>query len=260
MPIDIRRNFVFIHIPKTGGTSIERMFHLVGREHLFSYLPLPYFVPANKSPQHLTWLELKKNIEVALQMHSTPSPGFDQTCKEFLENAYKFAFVRNPWDRFLSEYYWRKAWYFKELQKGINFFYSPNVMESLDTFVSVFDLPEEKRMDKKRGGDGHWETQLSFLVNESGKIAVNFVGRGRYCTWPRVSVIKIIVRITRPMPVRQYSRFTKMIYESLAIHSNSKQHAFERSAGLPPVLECISNFKVITHRSPQYDKEKSDAN
>jgi hypothetical protein len=177
MPIDIRRNFVFIHIPKTGGTSIERMFHLVGREHLFSYLPLPYFVPANKSPQHLTWLELKKNIEVALQMHSTPSPGFDQTCKEFLENAYKFAFVRNPWDRFLSEYYWRKAWYFKELQKGINFFYSPNVMESLDTFVSVFDLPEEKRMDKKRGGDGHWETQLSFLVNESGKIAVNFVGR-----------------------------------------------------------------------------------
>src|SRR5215467_744977 len=66
MPVDVQKGVVFIHIPKTGGTSIERMFGLNKEESLFSYSPLPDYLPANRSPQHFTLRELKQNLPLIL--------------------------------------------------------------------------------------------------------------------------------------------------------------------------------------------------
>lgn len=160
MPIDTKNNLVFIHIPKTGGSSIEHMLGLIHRENLFSPTPLEGLIPATKTPQHFTWLELRQNLPSA-----------------FLDTAYKFAFVRNPWDRFVSEYCWRRGWYFKDVGARADYYYERLDMSSLDSFVRVLELPQDKRIDARRGFDGHLETQFSFIVGETGKVAVDFVGR-----------------------------------------------------------------------------------
>lgn len=63
-------NFIFVHINKTGGSSIERA------------LGAPF--------QHLTALELR-----------------DDLGERRWDDRFSFGFVRNPWDRVVSHYHYR---------------------------------------------------------------------------------------------------------------------------------------------------------
>ena len=74
---------IFIHIPKTAGTSIEQFLKEKGKNNI-EYIG----VRNNRSLQHLTAFELKHEL----------GPTFI--------NYYKFSIVRNPYNRLLSEYYW----------------------------------------------------------------------------------------------------------------------------------------------------------
>lgn len=62
--------FVFIHINKTGGTSIAKA---IGMEK-----------------NHFTAFDLENIVD-----------------KETWKKTYKFSFIRNPWDKVLSHYKWR---------------------------------------------------------------------------------------------------------------------------------------------------------
>lgn len=78
MVINDRYRFVFVHIPKTGGTSIqEALIQIPGRSDL-----------AAKHTKHETPSEL--NLRIGRQRAGEISDYFF------------FCFVRNPWDRFLS--------------------------------------------------------------------------------------------------------------------------------------------------------------
>jgi len=88
MPIDLKRQLLFIHIPKTGGSSVERALNL--HPHQVSD-PVEYLSGTGKHLQHLTYaqiLKLKKDSELKI-------------CN-------KFCIIRNPVDRFGSEFRWRK--------------------------------------------------------------------------------------------------------------------------------------------------------
>jgi len=78
-----KRKCIFIHIPKTGGTSIEYFFKKKGGQR-----------------KHALPRKIKKEF---------PSKW---------ENYYKFAFVRNPWDKMVSQYFYNHRKYFP---KGISF-------------------------------------------------------------------------------------------------------------------------------------------
>jgi hypothetical protein len=78
---------LFVHIPKTGGGTIEKCLRDAGaREALRSNNRTDF---TELSPQHL---------HAAIYKHYVPSTFYD----------YGFAVVRHPLDRFLSEYKWRK--------------------------------------------------------------------------------------------------------------------------------------------------------
>ena len=47
--------------------------------------------------------------------------------------------------------------------------------------MRVLDLPEETLVETVRGFDGHLETQISFIIDESGHLAVDFVRRFENC-------------------------------------------------------------------------------
>jgi len=80
MPINEKSKLVFIHIPKTGGTSIEEMFDI------HKMISKKCVVP---SPQHITGAMVLEKIGSKLW-----------------SKCYKFTIVRNPYTRILSEYNW----------------------------------------------------------------------------------------------------------------------------------------------------------
>jgi len=66
--------FYFIHINKTGGTSIK---NAIGIDH-------------HIKPKHQTYRDLEKKTDLTLW-----------------QNSFKFTFVRNPWDKVVSHYHYR---------------------------------------------------------------------------------------------------------------------------------------------------------
>jgi hypothetical protein len=74
---------IFIHIPKTGGTSIEKSLNCLNHSS-------GYGVENGKAMQHYTWKDYKKN--------------YINRYNEY----YKFSIIRNPYDKVLSDYYWLK--------------------------------------------------------------------------------------------------------------------------------------------------------
>jgi len=74
MIIDDIKKFIFIHTPKTGGTSITEFFSGVGRKD-----PLPL-------EHHITYEQCLKE-------------------KPEIKDYFSFAFVRNPWNRVVSSYH-----------------------------------------------------------------------------------------------------------------------------------------------------------
>lgn len=84
---DVERTFLFIHVPKTGGTAVETFFRAVGLTPFFdptSYMPVrPYLrVP----PTHYDYEVLRRLFE--------------------LDALYSFAIVRHPVKRMISCYKW----------------------------------------------------------------------------------------------------------------------------------------------------------
>ena len=93
MPSSHDRRVLFVHIPKTGGTSVEKAFGWHGpwdvenKANLFGQIQSPELLGRKWSSdflQHLTWRE----IQSVFSFHQPLS----------------FAVVRNPWARFASIY------------------------------------------------------------------------------------------------------------------------------------------------------------
>lgn len=137
---------IFVHIPKAAGQSIEHFFvELVG----------------------LTW---KTRAPLLLRYNNDPSLGPERlahlTASEYTScghmdedqfNAYfKFSFVRNPWDRIVSEYKYRA------FQKKFDF----------KTFLFKH-FPTPGFTDSYR----HIIPQYEFLFDHEGNQLVDYIGR-----------------------------------------------------------------------------------
>lgn len=86
MPIFHEHNAIFVHIPKTGGTTVLRM---------FGY----YSVPNNDMFYHID--DLFEYDHASAQLIKSRVP-------EKYNSFYKFTIVRNPYDRLVSEFFWKK--------------------------------------------------------------------------------------------------------------------------------------------------------
>jgi len=130
-------NALFIHIPKTGGTSIEFSF---GMKYEMEY-NLELFLGRSKVDSQV------------LMQHATIEQLISIGCLQTGEvsSLFKFAFVRNPWDRAVSNWQW--------LVQGAD--YQGTLLEYLnDTELILHEVP-----------------QWSFIYDKEGKPIVDFVGR-----------------------------------------------------------------------------------
>lgn len=99
MPLLLKHKHIFIHIPKCGGSSIEEKFQEIGDRPIFKNGSIA--VINNHTPQHCTYLELKK-------LNMIP------------EDYKVFTVVRHPFDRFISEFNYRKT--FAKYSKDLDYF------------------------------------------------------------------------------------------------------------------------------------------
>jgi len=86
MIISDSKKFVFVHIPKTAGTSIEHSLQQYST-------PLKKFATSS----------IKKKI---VRNRHSGACALQQVLGEQWDKYFKFAFVRNPWDLMLSHYFY----------------------------------------------------------------------------------------------------------------------------------------------------------
>lgn len=138
---------VFVHVPKTAGQSIELFFlnlhNITWKEK--DQLLMSKNTLAEKGPERLD--------------HMIASEYYDcgHMEKEKYDEYFSFAFVRNPWERLVSEYLHKK------IDKDM----------TLKEFV-ISGLPEKNMMcDKYR----HIIPQSEYLFDSDGKQLVTFIGK-----------------------------------------------------------------------------------
>ncbi|SEK50513.1 Sulfotransferase family protein [Roseovarius nanhaiticus] len=102
MIISPGRNYVFVHIPKTGGSSLATA--LEGRAMRDDIL-------IGDTPKARKRRGRLKDLAPAgrLWKHSTLADIDGIMPSDWMQNALVFTLVRNPWDRLVSYYHWLRA-------------------------------------------------------------------------------------------------------------------------------------------------------
>ena len=178
--VSIKHKCVFVHIPKTGGVSIaEPLFPVTARRgEMSSYYSLP---EAEKdafsyldgmgasSPRH----GFNKYREGALG-HLPVQYIREEIGEKMFEEYFKFAFVRNPWDRAVSQF-------FHLTQGSVSHGERPDLQQWLRISRSgVYSSPcFEEYLEAILRAPAHvfFIPQVEFILDDGGNPLIDFIGR-----------------------------------------------------------------------------------
>jgi hypothetical protein len=136
--IDHSHRFIFVHIPKTAGNSVNRVFGVSWQNH--------------------------KDLA-----------RYARECETF-DTFFKFAIVRNPWDRMLSDYNYQKK---KSRENKLHLLTPSGVVRSFKEWVRTVLSDPFRYPASDWGGDvsegvHRWSPQVDWISLE-GRIAVDEV-------------------------------------------------------------------------------------
>ena len=155
MLLSHRYKFLFVHIAKTGGTSVR------GALSRYRW----------RDPYYLTqWLASKMssavNHEVAIKLprHCKIITAQEMLPRAFFDSLFKFAFVRNPWDLQVSSYH--------HIRRE-----RPHLMAADESFEHFL----RRKLDPERPWQYHIDTSITlqsdYLIDLHGNVLVDFIGR-----------------------------------------------------------------------------------
>lgn len=93
--ISIQKKFLFIHVPKTGGNSIQNVLRSYSEDEI---------VTLAKHQDGIERFEVR-NSKYRITKHSTLSHYKSVLDAKTYDSLYKFATIRNPWDMMISYYF-----------------------------------------------------------------------------------------------------------------------------------------------------------
>lgn len=149
--ISHKKKFIFIHIPKCAGSSIRDFYfdtpnldwRTPNYEFLYGWCP--------KRRIHLQHATPKELIETGL------------ISQEEWNSYFKFAFVRNPWDRAYSDYLWIQ----KDRRVKGSFF---NYLNGIGEFESIMN---DNTVKYYRGD--HLREQVAYVLDKD--YVLDFIGK-----------------------------------------------------------------------------------
>ena len=142
--ISHKDKLIFVHIRKNGGTSITHILltNITGQE--------------TKSPIFSLPQNIRDKYELNHLKHAKASTIREHLSQENWNEYYKFAFIRNPWDRTVSTYHWGKV---KEKRYSkLSFYEYVKLIQQNDKTHPLFHL---------------FQSQTSFITSLDGEIIVD---------------------------------------------------------------------------------------
>ena len=156
MPVSHAHRTIFVHIPKTAGTSIEAA---LGMHGLKSDVGVkPYFNQAldrehlyGRDAQHLTAEGLKAELE------------------GLYDRYFKFTVVRNPWDRLVSTCAWLDQKWFKGEEL---------LSAEFERIVrQLYAASRDPKTAQALLQSTHFKPQCLYIVDRQGRAMVDYVAR-----------------------------------------------------------------------------------
>ncbi len=184
MLLNHRHGFLFVHIPKTGGTSIRAALAPLRLRDPLYWLMFPCH-----RLNHLTG----HRLATKLPRHAKAIAAQELLPREVFAGLFKFAFVRNPWDLQVSSYH--------HLRRE-----RPHLIAHLKDFKAFVRY----KLDPERPYQFHLDVsatrQVDYLRDLSGNILVDFIGRYERLEEDFQEVCRRIGIPPRPLPHRRRAK------------------------------------------------------
>jgi hypothetical protein len=156
MLLSHRYRFLFVHIAKTGGTSIRALLKRCTWAD-------PYRLPQLVCSRLSGWTGHR--IGCKFPRHAKVVAAAEMLPPDFFRSLFKFAFVRNPWDLQVSSYH--------HVSRE-----RPHLMRGIDDFETFLRWKlEDERRPHHYILDASAEPQRRSVIDLQGEVVVDFVGR-----------------------------------------------------------------------------------
>lgn len=140
--VDENRNFIFIHIFKTAGNSVRKAMGMAAKEFMGGHVDA-------------------KDVKRALSRKGKA---------DFFEDAFKFTFVRNPFDWLVSLYHHMKS-------SGEGYRQAPVKKQNMDFHQALRYIILDLMQRDKKAGTNKYQSQYEFVTDENGLLLVDYLGR-----------------------------------------------------------------------------------
>ena len=155
MLLSNRYNFLYVHIAKTGGTSVRAALKSLQWKD-------PYYLAQFICSRLSHWTDHR--IAAKLPRHAKIIAAQEMLPHEFFNGLFKFAFVRNPWDLQVSSYH--------HLQRE-----RPHLLQGHESFEAF----TRYKLDPARPYQYHLDTaitaQTDYLIDLHGRLLTDHLGR-----------------------------------------------------------------------------------
>lgn len=212
MLLSPRYRFLFVHIAKTGGTSVRAALQ---RQRWRDPWSLPILLCHRLS--HLSG----HRLGIKLPRHAKAIAAQELLPRERYEALFKFAFVRNPWDLQVSSYH--------HIRRE-----RPQYLGGHGNFASFLRW----KLDPERPYQYHIDTSITqqsdYLIDLRGTIIIDFIGRYERLTDDFATICERIGIPPQPLPHRRQATDRRRDYRAYYDDTTAEliAHHFARDIAL----------------------------